>query len=134
MEAQRRLVTTRAARRRSVFGLVALALVGAGMAVFFGMAAFNAAPARAATGEVLMLDTTLTGGASSTLAQKFVAAGKTPVVVDGATWASMTAAQFDSYDAIVLGDPTCGRRRCAARVLRLPMPRCGRRWSTGTSS
>jgi hypothetical protein len=36
-----------------------------------------------------------------------VLAGKTPVVVNGATWASMTAAQFDSYDAIVLGDPTC---------------------------
>jgi hypothetical protein len=77
------------------------------MAVLGGVVLFGAAPAAAATGEVLMLDSTLTGGASSTLAQKFVAAGKTPVVVDGTTWASMTAAQFDSYDAIVLGDPTC---------------------------
>ncbi|PVG82203.1 hypothetical protein DDE18_11915 [Nocardioides gansuensis] len=64
--------------------------------------------ADAAAGEVLVLDSTVSGGAGSTLAQKFVAAGKTPVVVDDATWASMTAAQFDAYDAIVLGDPNCG--------------------------
>ncbi len=114
MEAQKRLVERRTARRRSVLGLVALALVGAGLAVFSGMAAFSAAPAVAATGEVLMLDTTLTGGAGSTLAQKFVAAGKTPVVVNGATWASMTAAQFNDYDAIVLGDNDVLRARDGA--------------------
>jgi hypothetical protein len=91
----------RLARRRHLSGIAALALAAVGMAVF------GAAPAAAAPGEVLMLDSTLSGGASSTLAQKFVLAGKTPVVVNGATWASMTAAQFDAYDAIVLGDPTC---------------------------
>lgn len=64
-------------------------------------------PANAAPGEVLILEPTVSGGAASTLAQKFVLAGKTPVVVDATTWSSMTAAQFDSYDAIVLGDPTC---------------------------
>ncbi|MBI3257613.1 MAG: hypothetical protein HYZ59_07500, partial [Actinobacteria bacterium] len=63
--------------------------------------------AGAAAGEVLILDSTVTGGAGSTLAQKFTLAGKTPVVVDGATWSAMTAADFDAYDAIVLGDPTC---------------------------
>lgn len=63
--------------------------------------------AGAAPGEVLILGPTVSGGASSTLAQKFVLAGKTPVVVDAATWGSMTAAQFDAFDAIVLGDPTC---------------------------
>lgn len=74
----------------------------------------SSAPAVAAPGEVLILDSTVTGGAGSTLAQKFVATGKTPVLVDGATWASMTAAQFDSYDAIVLGDPTCSTLEPAA--------------------
>lgn len=64
-------------------------------------------PATAGPGQVLILGPTVSGGAGSTLAQKFVLAGKTPVVVDNATWSSMTAAQFDSYDAIVLGDPTC---------------------------
>ncbi|MGA2211225.1 MAG: Ig-like domain-containing protein [Acidimicrobiales bacterium] len=29
-------------------------------------------------------------------------------VVDGSTWDSMTAAEFSSYQLIVLGDPTCG--------------------------
>ncbi len=79
--------------------LAVLAVVAAALA--------GAAPATAAPGEVLMLDVTLSGGASSTLAQKFVAAGKTPVVISSATWSGMTAAQFDAYDAIVLGDPTC---------------------------
>lgn len=72
-----------------------------------GMVAGNLGPVRAAGGQVLMLGSTLSGGSGSTLAQKFVAAGKTPVVVDDATWAGMTAAQFDSYDAIVLGDASC---------------------------
>ena len=54
-----------------------------------------------------MLNSTLTGGINSLEAQAVVAAGKTPVIVDGATWSSMTASQFASYDAIVLGDPTC---------------------------
>lgn len=56
---------------------------------------------------MLILDSTVSGGAASTLAQKFVLAGKTPVLVSPATWSTMTAADFDSYDAIVLGDPTC---------------------------
>ena len=64
-------------------------------------------PAGGAPGEVLILDSTVTGGAASTLAAKFVLAGKTPVVVGAATWGAMTAAQFDAYDAIVLGDPSC---------------------------
>lgn len=72
-----------------------------------GIVTGDLAPVRAAGGQVLMLGSTLAGGAGSTLAQKFVAAGKTPVVVDDATWAGMTAAQFDSYDAIVLGDAAC---------------------------
>lgn len=71
-------------------------------------------PAGAAAGEVLILAETVTGGAGSTLAQKFVAAGKTPVVVDSATWSGMTAAEFDAYDAIVLGDPTCASTPPAA--------------------
>lgn len=74
----------------------------------------TAVPAVAAPGEVLILGSTVTGGAGSTLAQKFVAAGKTPVIVDATTWASMTASDFDSYDAIVLGDPTCGSTAPAA--------------------
>ena len=92
---------TSRARRRRVAGLVCAALTATALP-------FLAAPeAGAAAGEVLILDSTVTGGAGSTLAQKFTLAGKTPVVVDGPTWSAMTAADFDAYDAIVLGDPTC---------------------------
>lgn len=83
------------------------AALGAAAATCLAVLMMTAVPASAAPGEVLILDSTVSGGAGSTLAQKFVAAGKTPVFVSSATWASMTAAQFDDYDAIVLGDPTC---------------------------
>lgn len=67
----------------------------------------GATAVQAGTGEVLILGSTVTGGMSSAEAQAVIAAGKTPVVVDDATWSSMTASQFASYDGIVLGDPTC---------------------------
>ncbi len=82
-------------------------LLGAVASLLMVLPFSGSTPASAAPGEVLILDSTVSGGAGSTLAQKFVLAGKTPVVVDAATWSTMTAAQFDSYDAIVLGDPTC---------------------------
>ncbi len=68
--------------------------------------------AQAAAGEVLILEPTHTkpavGGQPNSLVEDAViAAGKTPVVVSAATWATMTAAQFDAYDAIAFGDPTC---------------------------
>jgi len=61
----------------------------------------------AASGEVLILETTVSGGAGSIEAAKVTLIGKTPVVVDEATWAGMSTSDFASYDAIVLGDPTC---------------------------
>lgn len=63
--------------------------------------------AQAASGEVLILEPTVTGGAGSVEAIKAIAVGKTPVLVDNATWASMTTSDFASYDAIILGDPFC---------------------------
>jgi hypothetical protein len=55
----------------------------------------------------LVLAGTVTGGASSIEATEAAANGLTVDVVDSATWATMTAAQFASYRLIVLGDPTC---------------------------
>ncbi len=70
------------------------------------MLSATAAPASARP--VLILDPTVTGGAASTLATKFVAAGHPVQVVDATQWAAMSAADFaNKYDAIVLGDPTC---------------------------
>jgi hypothetical protein len=59
---------------------------------------------KAASGEVLILGTTVDGGGSSKEALAVIAAGKTPVVVDAATWGAMTQEEFASYDSIVLGD------------------------------
>lgn len=36
-----------------------------------------------------------------------IAAGLNCVVVSGATWSSMTAAQFSTYRSLVIGDQTC---------------------------
>ena len=68
---------------------------------------FATVSALSGPGEVLILGPTVTGGLSSREAQAVVLAGKVPVVVSAAQWQAMTAAEFDSYDAIVLGDPTC---------------------------
>jgi hypothetical protein len=91
-------------RKLSVWA-AALAVVTAGG--FLPMVAGGPA-ARAATNEVLILGATVSGGASSLEAQEVTAQGLTPVVVDDATWEGMTTAQFASYRAIVIGDPTCG--------------------------
>jgi hypothetical protein len=61
----------------------------------------------AAPGQVLILNGTVTGGAASSEAVAAVAAGKTVVLASDAQWSAMTATDFASYDAIVLGDATC---------------------------
>lgn len=66
----------------------------------------NAVPAPDAN-SVLILDTTVTGGAASLEAAQAAALGLTPVVVDAATWAATTAAEFAGYRALILGDATC---------------------------
>ncbi len=60
-----------------------------------------------AAANVLILSTTVTNGANSLEAQAAQAQGLTVNVVDPSTWGSMTTADFASYKAIILGDPTC---------------------------
>ncbi|MGB5145688.1 MAG: hypothetical protein WBN86_01025 [Porticoccaceae bacterium] len=54
---------------------------------------------------VLILSTT---NGSSKYSAEATAQGFTPVVVDATTWASYSTADFASFRAIILGDPTCG--------------------------
>src|SRR6266699_1313861 len=61
----------------------------------------------ASSDRVLILAGTVTGGSSSIEASEAAADGFAVDVVDAATWSAMTAAQFASYRAIILGDPTC---------------------------
>ena len=59
-------------------------------------------------GTVLILDTSVTGGASSREAQAAIAAGHTVELATPLQWAAKTTADFATYDALILGDPTCG--------------------------
>jgi cysteine-rich repeat protein len=74
-----------------------------------------AAPAPDAN-SVLILDTTVSGGAGSLEATKAGARGFTVVVADAATWAATTGPEFGTYRAIILGDATCGGSAAAAEA------------------
>lgn len=84
-------------------------LISSALLAFAAMAlplSSHATPAPDAN-SVLILEPTVTSGMSSDEALKATALGKTPVVVDAAQWSAMTTAEFKTYRAIVLGDPTC---------------------------
>ncbi len=72
----------------------------------FALGTVHAAPAPDAN-SVLILDVTVTGGAASLEAVKSAAAGHTVVVASDAMWSAMSAADFASYRALILGDATC---------------------------
>jgi hypothetical protein len=57
--------------------------------------------------KVLILDTTVSGGTSSLEAQAALSLGFAVDVADATSWASLTASDFSSYRAIVLGDNHC---------------------------
>ncbi|MBF8290166.1 MAG: Branched-chain amino acid transporter, amino acid-binding protein, partial [Chloroflexi bacterium] len=89
--------------RRSRLGLAAtLAML---------TSAFVLSPVAAVPGNdttVLILGSTVSGGASSTEATAAAGLGLTVEVVSDGTWSEMTAEEFASYRAIILGDATCG--------------------------
>jgi cysteine-rich repeat protein len=63
--------------------------------------------ANATNGKVLILNTTVSGGAGSVEATQAGVLGYGADVVSPAAWGAMTTADFAQYNAIVLGDPTC---------------------------
>lgn len=76
--------------------------------LLLGLAAtFGVGQAQAQNGRVLILGSTVTGGAASNEAQAATAAGLGVDVVTDAQWAAMTTAQFRDYNALILGEPTC---------------------------
>jgi hypothetical protein len=62
----------------------------------------------------LILGTTVTNGLSSPEAVDASSLGYGVNIVDASTWDSMTTAQFASYRAIILGDPTCSSESSVA--------------------
>ena len=88
--------------------VAAVTAVAAGTAAATAYGVWRAdTPARASlTGSVLILSTSVNGGSSSTEATKAAALGLTVTVATPTTWDAMTQANFASYNAIVIGDPS----------------------------
>lgn len=63
--------------------------------------------AEAGVAQVLILDSTVTGGAASPEGVAASDLGFGVDVVDATEWAAMSTADFASYEGIILGDPTC---------------------------
>jgi len=91
-------------RRRIVYSAL-VTLAAAGAALF---ATQSKAAALEPANTVLILDSTVVNGSQSPEAQAAIAAGYDVEVVDTAGWSAKTTADFASYRAIVLGDPSCG--------------------------
>jgi hypothetical protein len=74
-------------------------------AVFLALpsSTFGQAPAA----RVLILETTVTGGPASIEATAAASLGFSVDIVSPAQWATLSAADFARYRAIILGDPTC---------------------------
>ncbi|MCA9773425.1 MAG: DUF4215 domain-containing protein, partial [Myxococcales bacterium] len=91
------------------FGLAAIDLSAGELASLFmkGGGETSIAAAAPDANSVLILSETVIGGAASVEATEAAAVGLTPVVMNAAGWAGMTAADFASYRAIVMGDPNC---------------------------
>lgn len=64
----------------------------------------GASAAQAAPNEVLILESSVSGGLDSREARAVTALGLQPVLASDAVWRSLSAAQFDDYRALVIGD------------------------------
>jgi hypothetical protein len=66
--------------------------------------------AQAGGPRVLILESTVTGGAASIEATQAASLGFAVDIVDATDWAAMDASDFGAYEGIILGDPTCTSR------------------------
>lgn len=73
-----------------------------------------APPAHASSGTVLILSTSVNGGTSSPEAVEAGHDGYTVTVDNPSAWDSLTQANFASYSAIIIGDPSTSS--CATTV------------------
>jgi hypothetical protein len=101
--------------RRSLAVLVVAALAAAWLVVG------TAKSSHALNGKVLILDTTLSSSSSVNEQTQAATLGLGADVVTPEQWASMTAADFAQYDAIVLGDPHCDAAGDSADTLAAPL-------------
>ncbi len=101
--------------RRQSWGIASIALCVSMAAIWLvAIPLAFAPPARAQSGTVLILSTSVNGGTSSPEAEAATADGYSVTVDTPSTWDSLTEANFASYSAIVIGDPSNGS--CATGV------------------
>jgi len=81
-----------------------------GTTIFSRIARLTVTSLQACTNErtVLILSTTVTGGANSLEAQAAASLGYEVEIATPDDWAAKSAADFARYRAIILGDPNCG--------------------------
>lgn len=91
-----------------------LALVVVLAASLFGAGGAAADPPAPGDDRVLIYGPSVSGGAASLEATAAANLGFTVDVVDGPTWSGLTAADFDAYRALIIGDPTCQAGHLAA--------------------
>jgi RHS repeat-associated protein len=96
-------------------GIAPVAVLAAGTAAIGVASIARATPAKAASGSVLILSTSVNGGSSSAEATAAAGLGYTVTVATPATWDAMTTAQFKAYSALIIGDPSTGST-CASTV------------------
>lgn len=108
----------RARSRRVMPRLLAVAVMAVALmaGAFSGTSPVAADPPAPGDDRVLIFGPSVTGGLASIEAAEAAALGFTVDIVDDTTWSSMTAAQFDAYRAIILGDPTCAAGYLAAPI------------------
>jgi hypothetical protein len=102
-------------RRMAMLGAAFVAMfVVVGLHTGLARAAGTHAAAAASPPQALILGDTVSpgeapDGSGDSLEQyEAIQDGFQTTVVDGATWDSMTAAQFAQYQVVIIGDPTCG--------------------------
>jgi len=79
-----------------------------GAATIGALGSLGAVPASAShDGTVLILEPTVTGGANSVEANKAQELGFDVEIASESEWGGMSTAEFESYRAVILGDPRC---------------------------
>ena len=95
---------TPATTQRSLRSLLAIIVP---LAFLILTLAATIAPLTAASSHKALIHGDTVTGSPSLEETAAIAAGFAVTVVDDATWAAMTAAQFGAYDLLIAGDPTC---------------------------
>lgn len=92
--------------RRVLAFLAALVVMIALVVVPVAVQVIHPAAAKASSGNVLILATSVNGGSASAEAAEVTALGYTPVIESASSWDALSESGFEAYSAIIIGDPS----------------------------